>query len=427
MTTLNPFDLLGDDDNDDPTHLIAKQQQKIIAMKANAAPPAPVKPPAKLPVKPIPPSQAVKEARNDDGDGPRGGGRIGGGGGRGRGGRGGGSGGNRDFGSNGNDNGFSSGYGGGGGGGGRGGRGRGGRGGGNRDFGSNENENENENGNENGYGGGGGGEDGGVNKPSERERGGYRAPRQLFRGDRRHGFGDGEVGGDSERPSRRQFDRHSGTNRGRFGIKREGAGRGNWGTPIDAVVEQEPEEIANAEDKILTPEKQPEQEDVPALDANKEIKESPVNETEEKEPEDKEMTLEEYQKVLEEKRKSLLAMKAEERKVEFDKEFESMQQLSIKKGNDDIFIKLGSDKDLAKRKENAEREERVKKSLSINEFLKPAEGGRSYSPGGRGRGRGRGDRGDRGQFRGGFHGGSTSSPAAPSIEDPGQFPTLGGK
>lgn len=52
------------------------------------------------------------------------------------------------------------------------------------------------------------------------------------------------------------------------------------------------------------------------------------------------MTLEEYEKIKEEKRKALLVMKAQERKVEFDKDFQSMKQLSIKKDNDDIFIKL---------------------------------------------------------------------------------------
>lgn len=51
------------------------------------------------------------------------------------------------------------------------------------------------------------------------------------------------------------------------------------------------------------------------------------------------MTLEEYEKVLEEKRKALLALKTEERKVDV-KEFQSMQQLSSKKENNDIFIKL---------------------------------------------------------------------------------------
>lgn len=53
------------------------------------------------------------------------------------------------------------------------------------------------------------------------------------------------------------------------------------------------------------------------------------------------MTLEEYEKVLEEKRKALQSLKNEERKVD-TKEFESMQQLSSKKGNDDVFIKLVS-------------------------------------------------------------------------------------
>jgi len=63
-------------------------------------------------------------------------------------------------------------------------------------------------------------------------------------------------------------------------------------------------------------------------------------------------------------------------------------------------------------------------SVSINEFLKPAEGDRYYNPGGRGRGRG--GRGSRGG--GGYSGSSRSTnAAAPSIEDPGQFPTLGGK
>jgi hypothetical protein len=56
-------------------------------------------------------------------------------------------------------------------------------------------------------------------------------------------------------------------------------------------------------------------------------------------------------------------------------------------------------------------------AVSINEFLKPAGGDRYYNPG-RGRGRGRG--------RGGY-GGNTRDVEAPSIEDPGQFPTLGGK
>jgi len=51
------------------------------------------------------------------------------------------------------------------------------------------------------------------------------------------------------------------------------------------------------------------------------------------------MTLEEYEKVLEERRKALQALKTETRKVDV-KEFASMQPLSNKKSNDEIFIKL---------------------------------------------------------------------------------------
>jgi hypothetical protein len=54
------------------------------------------------------------------------------------------------------------------------------------------------------------------------------------------------------------------------------------------------------------------------------------------------MTLEEYEKVLEEKRKALLAQKTEERKVVVDKELQAMQQLSVKKGTHEVFIKLVS-------------------------------------------------------------------------------------
>lgn len=361
MATANPFDLLGDYDAEDPSQLIAAQQQKAPAPSPAKKAPAQAQPQklpaqAKLPSKPLPPAQAVREARNETGRGGRGG----------------------------------RGYG----------RGRGG-GGFNREYGNNENSFNNS-----GVASGlGATEDGDTEKPSER-RGGYGGPRGS-RGGRRGGFNNGEVG-DGERPHR-VFERRSGTGRGNE-IKREGAGRGNWGTETDEI-SQVTEEV-NENEKVV---EQPLGDEVP-VDGNKE---TPVNEPEEKEPEDKEMTLEEYEKVREEKRKALQALKTQERKVDVDKEFQSMQQLSSKKSNDDVFIKLGSDKD--KRKEIADKEEKAKKAVSINEFLKPAEGDRYYNPSGRGRGRGRG-------FRGGFDGGnSISNVAAPSIEDPGQFPTLGAK
>lgn len=227
--------------------------------------------------------------------------------------------------------------------------------------------------------------------------------------ERRGGYGGprgGRRGGDEgdETHNRRVFERRSGTGRGNE-YKREGSGRGNWGSPTDEI-SQVTEEIAVEGEK--------------KLDAKKPSGEEDADETEEKEPEKKEMTLEEYEKVLEEKRKALDSLKTEARKVEMDKELASMQQLSSKKSNDEIFAKLGSDKD--KRKDNSEKEERAKKSLSINEFLKPDEGETYYNAGGRGRGRGR--------FRGGMFSGSSgmrSYEEAPAIEDPSQFPTLGGK
>ncbi|URE11639.1 hypothetical protein MUK42_35662 [Musa troglodytarum] len=55
MATVNPFDLLADDDNDGPSHLIAVRQQKVASKKPHA--PAAV-PATKFLNKPLPPSQA---------------------------------------------------------------------------------------------------------------------------------------------------------------------------------------------------------------------------------------------------------------------------------------------------------------------------------------------------------------------------------
>ncbi|XP_021903291.1 RGG repeats nuclear RNA binding protein A-like [Carica papaya] len=366
MATMNPFDLLGDVDDEDPSQLIAAQQKATATKKlpnqtqAKQPPAAAATKPSKLPSKPLPPAQAVREAKNEPNRGGRGGGR---------------------------------GYG----------RGRGGTGGYRRDSVNDENSFSNT-----GVPAGQGApEDGEAGKLSERR--GYGGPRGGYHGGRRGGLGNGELS-DGERP-RRMYERRSGTGRGNE-IKREGSGRGNWGTQTDDIA-QVTEELVQENDKNLSHEKPPGEEDL--ADGNKE---SPANEPEEKEPEDKEMTLEEYEKVLEEKRKALQAVKAEERKVDV-KEFESMQQLSNKKGQNHVFIKLGSEKD--KRKEASEKEEKAKKSVSINEFLKPAEGERFYNPGGRGRGRGRGSRG------GFMRDNAGNNVLAPSIEDPGQFPTLGGK
>ncbi|KAG2626193.1 hypothetical protein PVAP13_3KG327800 [Panicum virgatum] len=319
MATINPFDILGADDNDDPTQLLAaaaaaKQKAELKKQAAAAAAAATGKgaqpAPAKLPTKLAPPAQAVRESRS--GGAPS----------RGRYGRG------------------------------ERGRGRGGRG-----YGQNrENGSEDANGFQGGYGAGGGARAGGEEDAQDR---GPRPPYRGGGGGRWGGYRDGEFGDDSERPYRRTYERHSGTGRG-FEMKREGAGRGNWGTTTDEIIAQETEEGLKLDEKAPVPEKQGALEDAPQAEENKDNKDT--NEEEEKE-EDKEMTLEEFEKIREEKRKALLALKTEERKVEVDKDLQSMQPLSTKKGNDEIFVKLGSDKDALKKKENAERDERAKKVL----------------------------------------------------------------
>ncbi|XP_047338782.1 RGG repeats nuclear RNA binding protein A-like [Impatiens glandulifera] len=379
MSTTNTFNLLLDDDNEDPSQLIAAQIKVVPAVKkapvsAQAAQPTK---PALLPTKPLPPAQAVRDARNG---GPRGGGAGGGrGGGRGYGRRGG------------REGGF-----------------------------SNDNIN-----NENSLSTGTVGAPT-VFKPFEeadsgRPRGGYVVGGSRGRGGygaRRGGFENGDAEG-GERP-RRNYERRSGTGRGNE-VKRDGSGRGNWGSPTEDVVPETEEAVNEAEKTVETEKPEQEQTEDPA-------KENPEKEAEVKEPEpeeDKEMTLEEYQKVLEEKRKALLALKTEERKVPVDKEFASMQLLSGKKAEPEIFVKLGSDKDI-KRKEVAEKEERAKKSVSINEFLKPAEGEAYY---GRGRGRGGrrgGGRGGSGGYGGGNRWDGAAELAAPLIDDT-NFPSLGGK
>ncbi|KAJ0251241.1 RGG repeats nuclear RNA binding protein A [Hirschfeldia incana] len=232
-------------------------------------------------------------------------------------------------------------------------------------------------------------------------------------GGARGGGRRGEAG-EGERP-RRTYERRSGTGRG-GDFKREGAGRGNWGTPGEEVLVAETEEVAGAETE------KPAGDEV-AADAKKDNT-ADAEVEEQKEPEDKEMTLDEYEKILEEKRKALQSQTTSERKVD-TKVFESMQQLSNKKkSNDEIFIKLGSDKD--KRKDD--KEEKAKKAVSINEFLKPAEGENYYQGGGRG-GRGRGRGGRESRDRGGVSGGGFDgyrSEAAPAIGDTAQFPSLGG-
>ncbi|GAB4832764.1 hypothetical protein Ancab_023224 [Ancistrocladus abbreviatus] len=78
----------------------------------------------------------------------------------------------------------------------------------------------------------------------------------------------------------RPYERRSGTGRGSE-IKREGAGRGNWGSPFDEISQETEEAVAVTEVNVAA-EKQVGDE------GNAEAKEeTPVNKPEEKEPEEK--------------------------------------------------------------------------------------------------------------------------------------------
>ncbi|XP_020188829.1 RGG repeats nuclear RNA binding protein C-like [Aegilops tauschii subsp. strangulata] len=240
MTTLNQFDLLGDIDNDDPSHLLAAAAaaaaKKALANKTEAAPAGKAGQTvaaAKLPTKPAPLAQAARDARS--GGPPSRGGFGRGEPGRGRGGD---------------------------------------RYGQNRDFGG-----ENTNGYLGGYGGVGSG-DGAVTGGGDGERG----PRPYRGGGgRRGGYRSDEFGDDSERPPQRNYERHSGTGRGQ-GMKRDGAGRGNWGSSTDEGLAQETNEALKIEDNAPIAEKQGEQDDAPSTAVeNKDHKDGAAKEEEENE------------------------------------------------------------------------------------------------------------------------------------------------
>eukprot|EP00249_Psilotum_nudum_P024071 c29080_g3_i1 orf=380-1549(-) len=241
----------------------------------------------------------------------------------------------------------------------------------------------------------------------------FSGPRMSARG-RSRGRGFGFIGDGELRKQTRFYDRRSGTGRGNE-IKRDGAGCGNWGTDTGLDFLQE-----TVDASLIKEEK-------PSLDSDDKKPESANTEEKIADEEDNVMTLDEYEKLLIEKRKPLEALKSEERKVLADKEFESMQLVDKRHEDDGVFLKLGFDSEKGKKKLFVEKEEKVKKAVSINEFLKPPSGEEYYSPAGR-RGRGRG-RGERGGFGAGFGGGSVNGGQvfAPHIEDPGQFPTLSGK
>ncbi|KAJ4956592.1 hypothetical protein NE237_013375 [Protea cynaroides] len=226
--------------------------------------------------------------------------------------------------------------------------------------------------------------------------------RRSYGGERRRYFGDRDGGryGKVEEQVASEKKEEQGDLKDQSGNNGNSNNVGEWAAaeitevPKDADHDQKkPEQVAShdAADK-----KSPEEEEV-----------------------DNEMTLDEYEKLLSDKRKALEALKTEERKVTLDKDFELMQVIEKKK-QETLFIKLKSERDKLKKKDSLEKEEKARKPepVNITEFL----GDKYVGTAARGRGRGRG----RGGSRGGRQGSEAAAAPAPRIEDPGQFPVLGG-
>ncbi|XP_068660641.1 RGG repeats nuclear RNA binding protein A-like [Aristolochia californica] len=221
---------------------------------------------------------------------------------------------------------------------------------------------------------------------------------------------------------RRGFRGREGRNYGGHDGPRFGRGE-EQNEPMNEETEERQEQIGDSNEGTGRDVSEPI--DVPKNAEAKQVVSEGVSDKKVTEEEEKEMTLDEYEKLLSEKRKALEVLKTEERKVVLDKDFEFMQLIDKKKENEVHFVKLKSEKDKLK-KDSIEKEEKTRKSVHMSEFLRPVAGGERY--GGRGRrGRGRGERHSSiSRFGAGFSGHSVHE-AEPDlhIEDTRHFPLLG--
>ncbi|KAL8170199.1 hypothetical protein V2J09_022003 [Rumex salicifolius] len=228
------------------------------------------------------------------------------------------------------------------------------------------------------------------NKDEERS---YRNENRNYGGERRGYAGGNHHGSRGRRDGMNYGSRVEEANKDEVKEHVNGAdGNDVDGAPDVAVVVAEGDVAAVTEEtKDLGAEEKVQEESVKV--------ENPVKKQEEED--ENLMTLEEYEKLYAEKRKALEAQKIEVRKVTADKDFEAMQLLEKKK--EEILLKPETAK--LKKKDSLEKDEKSRKTLSINEFLKPADGEAFfYRRPGRGRGRGAGRGGDSGDFRNGERG-----------------------
>lgn len=229
------------------------------------------------------------------------------------------------------------------------------------------------------------------------------APERRGAGKNNGRGGNRSRGAPGERPRKREHDRHDASGRGHETEKRHGQGRGNWGAEGD--------EVKDLEEKLNIADEEGGEGDAPA------------------EEEEKQMSLEEYEAMLAEKRAALNtqreAAKIDDAQLSGLKAFEKPEE-------EDIFGSVAGGKTKAVR----EKERKERETIDVGFRIQSADevrGGRSGGRGGdrRGGGRGgdrRGSRGGggagaaRGNQRGGGRGGRGANI---NVNDTSAFPTLG--
>lgn len=257
--------------------------------------------------------------------------------------------------------------------------------------------------------------DGGFGRPERSEGGGF--PREggprdgNFRGrgrgrGGRGGGGRGRGGVPTERGGfggKRDFDRHSGSDR--TGVKatekREGGGSHNWGTVKDDIEEQLKETVEEPQ------EWNQQNEDTENKDPNESTESANPEETEEDQP--KQLTLEEWKKMEEQKRvKSTFKLR---------KAGEGVDSGQWKTGR--VYRKSAGDDESDEEDEEDEDEDEARSKRFVNEIKITFNDSPRRGRGGR---RPRGPRGGRATGRGGDRRGGSNS--APKFEDENEFPSL---
>jgi len=213
------------------------------------------------------------------------------------------------------------------------------------------------------------------------------------------GTGRGRGGG-------REYERRDGTGRGREGAKKDGAGRGNWGSNEDTIAEGQAE-VAEGEN-VAVDMNEGGDENAAGWEDKDGTEEAPVEEV------DNSVGLDDYFNTI-----KLQDNSEKIRKVETSS-FENAK--TVRKGEEEDFLKLGS----GKKKNNRQR----KAGNSIFEgvgFRPPPVQDDSYDR--KGKGKGKGDRKGKGKGKGDRKGKSRGDRngynATPNLNDAEAFPTLG--